>query len=266
MINGRLKYGNCLRLCALLVMACVSAAAFALPDPPRRDRVKVTDTTSVVDPSVKRVVNVEGDTVLVQVVDDADLAKINAEILAQEEKQKKDSITRAEMGEERKFIPDPNRALWLSALCPGLGQIYNRRYWKLPIVIGGFMGLGYATGWNNTMLRDYSRAYADLKDNDPSTKSYMDFFPPTTKEEDINKTWLESLLKSRKDFYRRNRDLCIIGLVAVYLLAIIDAYVDASMSHFDISPDLAVNLGPAVIPDERNKLPGVGIHWALTFR
>ena len=164
------------------------------------------------------------------------------------------------------FNPDPTRAVWMAALCPGLGQLYNRRYWKLPIVIGGFMGLGYATGWNNTMLRDYSRAYADLMDNNPATKSYMDFFPSTTKESDINKTWLQNLLKTRKDFYRRNRDICIIGLVAVYLLAIVDAYVDASMSHFDITPDLAVNMGPAVIPDERNKLPGVGLHWALTFR
>ncbi|MCF0204629.1 MAG: hypothetical protein HUK12_09720 [Muribaculaceae bacterium] len=265
MINGRLKYGNCLRLCALLVMACVSAAAFALPDPPRRDRVKVTDTTSVVDPSVKRVVNVEGDTVLVQVVDDADLAKINAEILAQEEKQKKDSITRAEMGEERKFIPDPNRALWLSALCPGLGQIYNRRYWKLPIVVGGYLGLIYATTWNNTMFNDYSRAYADAMDNDPSTKSYMDFYPPTVKESDIDMEYLKKRLKAQKDYFRRNRDLCIIGMGLLYLVTIVDAYVDASLSTFDISPDLSMKVRPTALPQAASTLPGIGAALSLKF-
>lgn len=75
-----------------------------------------------------------------------------------------------------KFNPKPERAVWLSALFPGLGQIYNRRYWKLPIIVGGFMGLGYATTWNNSQLQDYSQGYRDLLDNDPSTDSYMNFF------------------------------------------------------------------------------------------
>lgn len=167
---------------------------------------------------------------------------------------------------EETFVPDPNRALWMSALFPGLGQVYNRRYWKLPIVIGGYLGLGYATSWNNNMLRDYQRAYSDIMDNDPNTKSYMDFFPPTTNEADLDKAWLTRVLKSRKDYYRRNRDLCIICMVGVYALAMVDAYVDASLSHFDISPDLSIDWSPAVIPDTRGKMPGIGLNWALNFR
>lgn len=163
------------------------------------------------------------------------------------------------------FNPDPTRAVWLSALFPGLGQIYNRRYWKLPIIVGGYLGLGYATSWNNRMLDDYTRAYRDIMDSDPSTKSYMDFFPKNVKEEDLDKTWLTNTLKSRKDFYRRNRDLCIICMVGVYLLAMVDAYVDASLSHFDISPDLSMQVAPALIPDSRYKLPSVGLQWALNF-
>lgn len=163
------------------------------------------------------------------------------------------------------FNPSPNRAVWMSALFPGLGQVYNRRYWKLPIVVGGYLGLAYATTWNNTMLTDYQRAYRDIMDNDPSTNSYMDFFPPTTQESDLDKTWLTNILKSRKDFYRRNRDLCIISMVGVYLLAMVDAYVDASLSHFDISPDLSLDLTPSLIPDTRNSFPGVGMTWALNF-
>lgn len=163
------------------------------------------------------------------------------------------------------FSPSPNRAVWMSALFPGLGQVYNRRYWKLPIVVGGYLGLAYATSWNNTMLTDYQRAYRDIMDNDPSTNSYMDFFPPTTQESSLDKNWLTNLLKSRKDFYRRNRDLCIIGMVGVYLLAMVDAYVDASLSHFDITPDLTMDVTPTLIPDARTKYPGIGMSWALNF-
>ena len=166
---------------------------------------------------------------------------------------------------ETTFNPDPTRAVWLSALFPGLGQIYNRRYWKLPLVVGGFMGLGYATSWNNTMLKDYQRGYQDIMDDDASTKSYLDFFPPGTTESDLDKAWLTKLLKSRKDFYRRNRDLCIICMVAVYFVAMVDAYVDASLSHFDINPDLSIDWSPSVIPDQRGKLPGIGLSWALNF-
>lgn len=165
---------------------------------------------------------------------------------------------------KREFNPSPERAVWMSALFPGLGQIYNRRYWKLPIIVGGFMGLGYATNWNNGQLQEYSQAYRDLMDNDPSTNSYMNFFPPNTKEESLNKTWLTNVMKSRRDFYRRNRDLCIIACVGLYLIAMVDAYVDASLAHFDISPDLSLDWSPAVTLDPAHKL-NVGIQWAFNF-
>lgn len=163
------------------------------------------------------------------------------------------------------FTPDPTRAVWLSALCPGLGQIYNRRFWKLPLLVGGYMGLGYGASWNNDMLRDYTRAYTDLMDNDPSTKSYMNFFPPNTKEESLNRTWLERTLKRRKDFFRRNRDLCIIGMVGVYLLAMVDAYVDASLSNFDIAPDLSIQAAPVLMQDIHSPYPAVGVQLAFNF-
>lgn len=163
------------------------------------------------------------------------------------------------------FSPDPTRAVWMSALFPGLGQVYNRRYWKLPIVVGGYLGLGYATNWNNNMLKDYQRAYSDIMDTDPGTNSYMNFFPPTTNESDLDREWLTRMLKSRKDYYRRNRDLCIICMVGVYALAMVDAYVDASLSHFDISPDLSIDWSPSLIPDVRGKMPGIGLNWALNF-
>lgn len=166
---------------------------------------------------------------------------------------------------KRIFNPDPTKACWLSALCPGLGQIYNRSFWKLPIIVAGYMGLGYGTSWNARMYGDYKTAYADLMDDDPDTKSYMDFFPPTVTEDSLDKAWLQRTLKSRKDFYRRNRDLCIIACVGVYLLCMVDAYVDASLSHFDISPNLSMDVAPTITTSPANNKPGIALMWALTF-
>ena len=115
------------------------------------------------------------------------------------------------------------------------------------------------------MLKDYSQAYGDIMDSDPSTNSYMDFFPNNTEESSLDKTWLTNVLKSRKDFYRRNRDLCIICMVGVYFIAMVDAYVDASLSHFDITPDLSIDVAPAIFQDSHNKYPSVGINWAINF-
>lgn len=163
------------------------------------------------------------------------------------------------------FNPSPERAVWLSALFPGLGQIYNRRYWKLPIIVGGFMGLAYGCNWNNIQYRDYTQGYRDLLDNDPSTRSYMNFFPPNTDESSLDREWLSNIMKNRKDYYRRNRDLCIIVMVGLYLLCMVDAYVDASMAHFDISPDLSMDIAPAVITGPQARRPALGLNWAFTF-
>lgn len=166
---------------------------------------------------------------------------------------------------KRIFNPDPTRAVWLSALFPGLGQIYNRRYWKLPIIVAGYMGLGYGTSWNARMFSDYQRAYADIMDDDPDTKSYLDFFPPTVDESSLDKSWLSQTLKSRKDYYRRNRDLCIICCVGLYLLAMLDAYVDASLTHFEVSDDISLDLSPTILltPGTRKVTPS--LNWAFTF-
>ena len=180
-----------------------------------------------------------------------------------------DTTAIASLGRVRVFNPDPQRALWLSALCPGLGQVYNRRYWKRPIVVGAFVGLTYGTAWNNRMLSDYSRAYRDAMDNDPDTRSYMDFYPPTVKESDLDMSWLQKSLRNKRNYYRRYRDICIIGMVAVYLINIVDAYVDASLAHFDISPDLSMQVRPALMsPPQPTSSPlrtSVGLQCAFNF-
>lgn len=91
---------------------------------------------------------------------------------------KNDSIQNALPTEKKRFIPNSNRATWLALIIPGGGQIYNRKYWKLPIVYGGFMGCAYALSWNGKMYKDYSQAYLDIMDDDPNTKAMKIFFRP----------------------------------------------------------------------------------------
>ena len=144
------------------------------------------------------------------------------------------------------FVPDPQRALWLALVIPGAGQIYNRKYWKLPLVYGGFLGCTYAFTWNQQMYSDYSQAYLDIMDDNPATQSYKDFLPPNydiTGREDRYK----EIFKNRKNRYRRWRDLSVFCFAGVYILSVIDAYVDAQLSEFDITPDLSMRLEPTVI-------------------
>ena len=176
------------------------------------------------------------------------------------------AIDTAAMEPRMRFVPNPSRAVWLSALFPGLGQAYNRRYWKLPIVVGGFLGITYALNWNNRMLGDYTRGYRDLTDNDPNTNSYKEFFHSTVDVNSLDKAWLEKTFKAKKDFYRRNRDLSIICMVGMYLLCMVDAYLDASPAQFDVSSDLSMNVSPQIIaPTDHSSRPSFGVQWSLNF-
>lgn len=165
--------------------------------------------------------------------------------------------------------PNAKKALWLAIVIPGAGQIYNRKYWKLPIVYGGFVGCAYAMRWNNQMYRDYSQAYMDLMDNDPNTQSYNQFLHLGAKIDDSNKERYQKLFKSRKDRFRRWRDLSFFCLVGVYALSVVDAYVDASLSEFDISDNLSLRVEPTLINNssERNPLKAnsLGVSCSLNF-
>lgn len=165
--------------------------------------------------------------------------------------------------------PNPKRALWLALVLPGAGQIYNRKYWKLPIIYGGFMGCIYALTWNNMMYKDYSQAYLDIMDNDPGTASYNKFLHLGVEITDQNMERYKSLFKSRKDKYRRWRDLSFFVMLGVYAISVIDAYVDAELSEFDISKDLSLKVSPAVIPNYSGGNPlqaqSLGVNCSLNF-
>ena len=170
--------------------------------------------------------------------------------------------------EKKKWLPTPNNSIWLSLAIPGAGQIYNRKYWKLPIVYGGFVGCTYALTWNSKMYKDYTQAYQDIMSDNPNNDSYMNILRAGLTKEDVqnNLAYYQELIRKRKDVFRRQRDLSIIAFIGVYLLSVIDAYVDAELSNFDISNDLGMTLEPAIFNDAYRKLPqGIGLQCSIRF-
>ncbi len=162
------------------------------------------------------------------------------------------------------FRPNPKKAVWFAVVCPGLGQIYNRKYWKLPIIYGAFTGLIYGINWNNQYYEDYKQAYSDYVDQEESTDSWKKMLPLGTDPATLNSSAFTSTLIRKKDIYRRNRDLCIIGVVGVYVLTIVDAFVDAQLFEFDISPNLSLRVEPQVQTIGYNNA-AVGLQCQLHF-
>lgn len=165
--------------------------------------------------------------------------------------------------DQKIWVPNPTKATWLALVIPGGGQIYNRKYWKLPIFYGGFAGCAYALTWNSKMYKDYSTAYKDAMNGNMQSSSITDLLPPGYK---ISETQLKELLRKRKDTYRRYRDLSIFAFIGVYLLSVIDAYVDAELSNFDITPDLSMKVEPAVIDNRIDNSSNRSVGLQCSFR
>ncbi len=166
------------------------------------------------------------------------------------------------------FRPTPRKAVIYSALFPGMGQVYNRKYWKLPILYGGFVGFTYAITWNNGLYRDYLGGYQDIMDSNPETNRWHNLLPYGRDPGTVDVKWFTDVLQKRKDYYRYYRDLSIIGTVALYMLAMVDAYVDAQLFDFDISPDLSMRVEPAVLKQQQTGMSAVssyGLQLSFNF-
>lgn len=168
------------------------------------------------------------------------------------------------------FKPDSKRAVIYSAILPGLGQFYNKKYWKIPIVLGGAFGLTYAISWNGSRYNEYKEAYSDFVTDPAIRTSWHNFIPSNDEPQDYldnssKKEYLQSSLRRKKDFFRRNRDLAIIASVGVYALCIIDAYVDAQLYDFDISPDLSMRVEPAIWMPTPFANASIGLQCRLYF-
>ncbi len=152
------------------------------------------------------------------------------------------------------------KATTLSTICPGAGQIYNKSYWRVPIVIGGLASTIYTIDWNNRGYQRFKTAYALSVDYKNNPDKY-----PNGAPDEFRGAYSETFLKNLKDSYRRNRDLCILLTAGVYILQIIDAHVDAHLQDYDISDDLSMNFEPYVDYATVVSQPVFGLNLNLNF-
>ena len=177
------------------------------------------------------------------------------------------------------FKPDPTRVVWMAAILPGYGQILNKKYWKLPIVYGGFLGCAYAITWNNGQYQSYKNAYLDiLRYNsdvsyqkivqaNPGAVSFYQILPNGVTIDNLGGfNEFTSILKAKQEGFRRYRDLSVIISIAYYALTIVDAYVDAQLYDFDISPDLSMHLEPALMKNKNGLNNSLGLQCSIRLK
>jgi hypothetical protein len=161
-----------------------------------------------------------------------------------------DNTTTTISVEDSIFIAEhsPRKASIYSAILPGLGQIYNRKYWKVPIVYAGLGGFTYGVIYNADKYKYYKDIYKHMLDNN------LDEWEGYTKLQ----------AETYKDFHRRYRDLFAIVTAGFYILQIVDANVDANLIDYDISEDLGMMINPVLIPSMGNNY-SVGLRYCLNF-
>ena len=168
------------------------------------------------------------------------------------------------------FKPDPLKVVWMAAILPGYGQIMNRKYWKLPIVYGGFLGCAYAISWNSGMYQSYFNAYRDIIANDLTSPNILQLIAPrgykSVADFPGGQGQLTTVLNTSQQNYHRYRDLSIIITVGVYALSIIDAYVDAQLYDFDISPDLSMHIQPALLRNQLGVPNTLGMQCSINLK
>lgn len=159
-----------------------------------------------------------------------------------------------------------NRATTLAMICPGAGQIYNKSYWRVPIVVGGFATTIYCIDWNNRGYQRFKKAYRLKADYDANPELF-----PNGSPDEFGGRYSTSFLKNLRNSYRRNRDLCIILTAGLYILQAVDAHVDAHLRSYDISKDLTVSLTPTIGYSYNRMSPysgggaTLGMNLGLTF-
>ncbi len=207
----------------------------------------------------------DGSAQLIQVPDSARITGTQVDTVALGQGESVKDIFPQEKEEE---VHSPHKATFYSAIFPGLGQIYNKKYWKLPIIYGAIGGLGYAIHFNSTNYVKYKNAYRDFLIQDPGNKSYIKVIPINLTVEDVEgqyATWFEQALENKREYYRRYRDLSYIGMAAIYVLNMIDATVDAHFYNFDVSDDLSMKLQPVIMEHDPVTGNTLGFQLALKF-
>ena len=159
----------------------------------------------------------------------------------------------------------PSKATMYSAVLPGLGQIYNGSWYKVPIIYGGLTALALVARWNHKNYLNYKQAYFDLNDANPETRSYesiRNWNFDTSNSSGIKQG--SDALKKAVTGSRRQRDMVIIYTAGFYLLNILDANVEAHFIDFDISEDLTFNFEPTILPSITG-MPVAGLQLTFNF-
>ncbi len=143
-------------------------------------------------------------------------------------------------------IFNPKKATRLSAIVPGLGQVYNKQYWKIPVIYGGYAVIGHYIKFNNDMYHEFKNALTYEIDDDAST---INPFP----------NFSRNSLERNMDFWRRNRDVLIIFTGVYYLLNIVDSHIFAHLNEFDINNDLSLEIKPSINKINSNNLVGISV-------
>jgi hypothetical protein len=147
---------------------------------------------------------------------------------------------------------NPRKALLYAAVLPGLGQVYNKKYWKLPLVYGGFYLIGRnISNYNEVYVKYKNHLFYNIENQYPDTRVNPDV-PFTTPQ-----------LRRIVDKSRRERDLMVILMGGMYLLQMVDAHVDAHLKEFDLNPNLKVSVEPTITNDA---WVGRQTGMSLTFR
>lgn len=161
-------------------------------------------------------------------------------------------------------VSDVKKATTLACIFPGAGQIYNKSYWKVPFVVGGFAAMIYCIDWNNRGYQRFKKAYNLLSDYEQNPDKY-----PNGPTDEFHGRYSADFIRNLRNNYRRNRDLCIIISAGLYVLQIVDAHVDAHLKDYDISDDLTMNLEPMVdytyVPSVSGNRPVFGFNLSLKF-
>lgn len=171
---------------------------------------------------------------------------------------------------------DPMKATMMSAVFPGGGQFYNRKYWKMPVVYAGFGVLFYSISSNSNNYQLYYKGYMDFKDDIKETDSYLDFVPGNRAAWDpvfapdtynpANSALVEERMLRLIDYHKRYRDLSFILTGVWYLAQLLDANVDASLMEYDVSDNLALSFYPSMITlPGRAAAAGLNLHLTMAF-
>ena len=171
---------------------------------------------------------------------------------------------------------DPMRATMLAVALPGLGQIYNRKFWKVPLVYAGFGGAVFAITYNSTNYSKFMKAYQDFTDDIPQTDSYIELIKnadpatydpvlhPNTYDPSAASWYTERMLR-QVDLFKKYRDLSYIAFAAWYLLTVLDANVDASLFNYDISNNLNLQIEPVQVPQGGFASLGLNVSMKVFF-